>query len=102
MEGRGQRCRLRHIRSPRGRTASHAVDLLLPAQLAGLGRVWQGQPRQPYHTAPAPASAADQFNEQVARGLDFLLAEASKYGIKATIAFLNLWKPSGVPLFEKW
>ncbi|KAL4452410.1 hypothetical protein ABPG75_008072 [Micractinium tetrahymenae] len=52
--------------------------------------------------APLLLSGPGQFNEQVARGLDFLLAEAAKYGVKATIAFLNLWKPAGVPQFEQW
>ncbi|KAL4450094.1 hypothetical protein ABPG77_010763 [Micractinium sp. CCAP 211/92] len=52
--------------------------------------------------APLLLNSPDQLTEQVARGLDFLLAEAAKYGIKATIAFLNLWKPAGVPQFEQW
>lgn len=58
-------------------------------------------PLRPACTPPV-ATATDQLNEKVARGLDFVLAEAAKYGIKATIAFLNLWKPSGVPQFEEW
>ncbi|KAL4451865.1 hypothetical protein ABPG75_007527 [Micractinium tetrahymenae] len=52
--------------------------------------------------APLLLSAPGQVNEQVAQGLDFLLAEAAKYGIKLTLAFLNLWKPGGVPQFEQW
>ncbi len=39
----------------------------------------------------------------MARGLDFVLAEAPKYGIKVTPVFLNLWKKNGgVPKFEEW
>jgi hypothetical protein len=39
----------------------------------------------------------------VARGLDFILAEAGKYGIKLTPVLINSWKQNnGVPQFEQW
>lgn len=45
---------------------------------------------------------AGQLDDSVARGLDFVLAEAAKYGIKLTPVLLNLWKSNGrVPWFEK-
>ncbi|GAB4814281.1 hypothetical protein N2152v2_001327 [Parachlorella kessleri] len=38
-----------------------------------------------------------------AQGLDFILDEADKAGIKLVLVPLNLWKPNGgVPQFEKW
>ncbi|PRW57442.1 Transmembrane 9 superfamily member 4 isoform B [Chlorella sorokiniana] len=52
---------------------------------------------------PVLATAPGQLDESAARGLDFVLAEAAKYGIKVTPVFLNLWKQNGgVPKFEQW
>jgi mannan endo-1,4-beta-mannosidase len=45
---------------------------------------------------------ADQLNERVARGLDFVLSEASKYNIKLTLVLLNSWKDDGVQQWEQW
>ena len=37
------------------------------------------------------------------KGLDFILAEAGKYGIKVTLVLLNQWKKNnGVRTFEEW
>lgn len=38
------------------------------------------------------------YDEQIFEGLDFVLNEASTYGIKVTPIFLNLWNDDGVPL----
>ncbi|KAI7844213.1 hypothetical protein COHA_002347 [Chlorella ohadii] len=52
---------------------------------------------------PVLATVPGQLDDSVARGLDFVLAEAPKYGIKVTPVFLNLWKKNGgVPKFEEW
>lgn len=46
----------------------------------------------------APPTAAGVYDEQIFQGLDFVLDEASKYGVKVTPIFLNLWNDDGVPL----
>ena len=49
------------------------------------------------------ACCAAQFDERVARGLDFIVSEAGKYGIKVTLVLLNQWKRNnGVSTFEEW
>lgn len=40
-------------------------------------------------TCPLPPGELD---ETAARGLDFVIAEAAKYGIRLTLVLLNLWK----------
>ena len=41
--------------------------------------------------------------QRAAKGLDFILAEAGKYGIKVTLVLLNQWKKNnGVRTFEEW
>ncbi|GAB4814282.1 hypothetical protein N2152v2_001328 [Parachlorella kessleri] len=43
------------------------------------------------------------FNEKAFQGLDYILSEASKAGIRLILVPLNLWKTNnGVPQFEKW
>ncbi|PSC67829.1 Mannan endo-1,4-beta-mannosidase 1 [Micractinium conductrix] len=52
---------------------------------------------------PAFLTGPDKIDEQGGKALDFIIAEAGKFGIRLTINLLNLWKPAnGVPSFEKW
>lgn len=45
----------------------------------------------PPATHPCLPPTAD-IDETVARGLDFIIAEAAKHGIRLTLVLLNLWK----------
>lgn len=53
---------------------------------------------------PLPAAVhPGQLDERSAQGLDFILAEAAKYGVRLMPVLLNLWKyNNGVPQFEEW
>ncbi|KAL4437017.1 hypothetical protein ABPG75_004156 [Micractinium tetrahymenae] len=43
------------------------------------------------------------IDEQAAQALDFIVAEAGRFGIRLTPVLLNTWKaPNGIPSFEKW
>lgn len=65
---------------------------------SGGGHTWGLACPQP----PAAAPPAGQLNERAARGLDFVLAEAAKHGIKLTLALTNQWKEDGVEQWEQW
>lgn len=46
----------------------------------------------PAQPSQLPSLPPGDIDETVARGLDFIIAEAAKYGIRLTLVLLNLWK----------
>lgn len=55
----------------------------------GLTHGYQYRVQQPLQTAPG------QFDERIARGLDYLLAELGRRDMKAVLHFTNTWEWSG-------
>lgn len=79
---------------PPNTTGPALVRLLLDrAQGAGLNvmRTWAHPVTQQYAMSTAPG----QYNEKVFRGLDYLLDEARKRGIRVLLALTDNWQPTG-------
>lgn len=76
-------------------------ELLDTAKAAGLNtmRTWAFTVDEAFSMQPEPGV----YNEGALRGLDYLLDEARKRGIKLILAFTSNWTPvGGVPQYLKW
>ena len=87
---------------PKGMTGPQLVRTLL-RRGAALGfnsmRTWVHAVNPQYALQPKPGV----YSEEVFQGLDYLLDEARKSGIKLILAFTSNWTPvGGVPEYLKW
>jgi mannan endo-1,4-beta-mannosidase len=76
-------------------------SLLDRAQAAGLNvlRTWAHPVSPQYALQPAPG----QYNEAAFRGLDYLLDEARKRGVRLLLALTDNWQPTGgADQFVSW
>ncbi len=55
----------------------------------------EGPDTEPHRMVPALMDAPGQYNQSVLDGLDYLLAEMSKRGMKAVMVLNNFWQWSG-------